>query len=103
MGQVIEKKLGISLSSYKFLIDQKQINTHICIGGAKVLPPIIKIGGSLSSTEYEQIIVAAIVKTFAVPDRTIRLSLLENLGTFIDKLSNKIVNDQIFQHVVSTV
>jgi SCY1-like protein 1 len=40
---------------------------------------------------------------FAVPDRTIRLSLLENLGSFIDKLSNKIVNDQIFQHVVSTV
>ncbi|GBC08197.1 hypothetical protein RclHR1_07960013 [Rhizophagus clarus] len=70
-------------------------------GGAKVLPPIIKIGNSLSSTEYEQVIVTAIVKMFAVPDRTIRLSLLENMGSFIDKLSNKTVNDQIFQHVVT--
>jgi len=75
--------------------------THIYTGGAKVLPPIIKIGNSLSSAEYEQTIVTAIVKTFAVPDRTIRLSLLENLGSFIDNLSNKIVNDQIFQHVVT--
>jgi SCY1-like protein 1 len=71
------------------------------IGGAKVLPHIIKIGNSLDSTEYEQVVITAVVKMFAVPDRNIRLSLLESLGSFIDKLSNKVVNDQIFQHVVS--
>jgi SCY1-like protein 1 len=68
-----------------------------------VLSPIIKIGNILSSTEYEQVVVTSIVKMFAVPDRAIRLSLLESLGSFIDKLSNKIVNDQIFQHVVSVI
>ncbi|CAI2178464.1 8859_t:CDS:10 [Funneliformis geosporum] len=69
--------------------------------GARVLPPIIKIGNTLDDTEYEQLIITAIIKMFAVPDRTIRLSLLENLGSFIDKLSNKIINDQIFQHVAT--
>lgn len=68
-----------------------------------MLPSILKIGNALDSTEYEQVIITAIVKMFAVPDRTIRLSLLESLGSFIDKLSNKIVNDQIFQHVVSVI
>ncbi|CAG8582491.1 14726_t:CDS:10 [Funneliformis mosseae] len=70
-------------------------------GGARVLPPIIKIGNTLDDTEYEQLIITAIIKMFAVPDRTIRLSLLENLGSFIDKLSNKVINDQIFQHMAT--
>ena len=68
-----------------------------------MLPLILKIGNSLSDIEYEQVILTAVIKMFAVPDRTIRLSLLESLGSFIDKLSNKIVNDQIFQHVVSII
>nr|CAG8541509.1 962_t:CDS:10 [Entrophospora candida]CAG8551543.1 7581_t:CDS:10 [Entrophospora candida] len=70
-------------------------------GGAKVLPPIIKIGNTLDDTEYEQIVVTALVKMFAIPDRAIRLSLLENLGSFIDRLSSKIVNDKIFFNVVT--
>ncbi|CAG8466649.1 2092_t:CDS:10 [Diversispora eburnea] len=69
-------------------------------GGSKVLVPILKIGKTLDDEEYETIIVIAIVKMFSVPDRAIRLSLLENLSLFIDRLDNKTVNDKIFTNVV---
>ncbi|CAG8444939.1 2855_t:CDS:10 [Dentiscutata heterogama] len=59
-----------------------------------VLPSIIKIGETLDDNEYEQFIVTSIIKMFAVPDRAMRLSLLENLGSFIDHLDNKTVNEK---------
>jgi SCY1-like protein 1 len=62
---------------------------------------VLKIGDQhLSSEEYEQSLVGLIVRLFASPDRPTRLSLLENLGTFIDKLDKKAVNDKIFPQVV---
>ncbi|CAG8686151.1 25614_t:CDS:10, partial [Gigaspora rosea] len=69
--------------------------------GAKVLPSIIKIGETLDDNEYEHFIVTSIVKMFAVPDRAMRLSLLENLGSFIDHLDNKTVNEKVFPHVAT--
>ncbi|KAG0316507.1 hypothetical protein BGZ99_006856 [Dissophora globulifera] len=65
-------------------------------GGAKVLAPIVKIGANLDEQEYEAIIGNVLVKMFASTDRTIRLSLLENLGGFIDRINKKVVNDKIF-------
>ncbi|KAG0034942.1 MutS protein msh4 [Podila clonocystis] len=65
-------------------------------GGAKVLAPIIKIGSDLEEHEYEALISNVLVKMFASTDRTIRLSLLENLGGFIDRINKKIVNEKIF-------
>ncbi|KAG0359943.1 hypothetical protein BG005_011813 [Podila minutissima] len=65
-------------------------------GGAKVLAPIIKIGSDLEEQEYEALISNVLVKMFASTDRTIRLSLLENLGGFIDRINKKIVNEKIF-------
>ncbi|KAF9403041.1 hypothetical protein BGX21_007508 [Mortierella sp. AD011] len=65
-------------------------------GGAKVLPPIVKIGTMLDDQEYETLIGNVLVKMFASTDRTIRLSLLENLGGFIERINKKIVNDKIF-------
>ncbi|CAG8613156.1 6169_t:CDS:10, partial [Dentiscutata erythropus] len=70
-------------------------------GGANVLPSIIKIGETLDDNEYEQFIVTSIIKMFAVPDRAMRLSLLENLGSFIDHLDNKTVNEKVFPHVAT--
>ncbi|KAF9183928.1 hypothetical protein BGZ51_003673 [Haplosporangium sp. Z 767] len=65
-------------------------------GGAKVLPPIVKIGADLEEQEYQALISNVLVKMFASTDRTIRLSLLENLGGFIDRINKKVVNDKIF-------
>ncbi|KAG0351329.1 hypothetical protein BGZ54_003318 [Gamsiella multidivaricata] len=65
-------------------------------GGARVLAPIVKIGASLDEQEYEVLISNVLVKMFASTDRTIRLSLLENLGGFIERINKKVVNDKIF-------
>ncbi|ORZ18413.1 armadillo-type protein [Lobosporangium transversale] len=65
-------------------------------GGARVLPPIVKIGAGLDEQEYETLISSVLVKMFASTDRTIRLSLLENLGGFINRINKKVVNDKIF-------
>ncbi|KAF9910597.1 hypothetical protein EC991_006156 [Linnemannia zychae] len=65
-------------------------------GGAKVLAPIVKIGANLEEQEYESLISNVLVKMFASTDRSIRLSLLENLGGFIDRINKKVVNDKIF-------
>ena len=78
------------------------VSSNHFTGGAKVLDPIIKIGSFLNEEEYENTIVTLLVKLFAMPDRTIRLSLLENFSIFIDNLSEKVINDKIFSHMVST-
>ncbi|KAF9115307.1 hypothetical protein BGX27_008309 [Mortierella sp. AM989] len=65
-------------------------------GGAKVLSPIVKIGATLDEQEYDALIGNVLVKMFASTDRTIRLSLLENLGGFIERINKKVVNDKIF-------
>ncbi|KAF9420065.1 hypothetical protein BGZ94_009231 [Podila epigama] len=65
-------------------------------GGAKVLGPIVKIGAGLEEQEYEALISNVLVKMFSSTDRAIRLSLLENLGGFIDRINKKVVNEKIF-------
>ncbi|CAG8575934.1 12048_t:CDS:10, partial [Cetraspora pellucida] len=86
-------KLPVNICKYKILPELLKA-LEFGSGGAKVLPSIMKIGETLDDNEYEEFIVTAIVKMFAVPDRTMRLSLLENLGSFIDHLDNKTVNEK---------
>jgi SCY1-like protein 1 len=69
-------------------------------GGAKVLAPIVKIGMGLDEQEYDTMIGNALVKMFASTDRSIRLSLLENLSGFIERINKKVVNDKIFPSMV---
>lgn len=69
-------------------------------GGAKVLAPIVKIGANLEEQEYEALISNVLVKMFSSTDRSIRLSLLENLSGFIERINKKIVNDKIFPSMV---
>ncbi|CAG8593593.1 5786_t:CDS:10, partial [Acaulospora morrowiae] len=100
------KKLNTLIDKFpphicKFKILPELINAlEFGSGGAKVLPLIIKIGNALDDSEYESVVLSSIVKMFTVPDRTIRLSLLENLASFVNRLDNKIINDKIFPNVV---
>ncbi|KAJ3119178.1 hypothetical protein HK100_000433 [Physocladia obscura] len=68
-------------------------------GGAKALAPILKIANKLDAAEFESVIVPMLVKMFALPDRAIRVSLCENLGGFIERLSPKVLNDKIFPNL----
>ena len=69
-------------------------------GGPKVLSVILKIGSKLSEEEYTLKLTPVIVRLFANPDRLMRVCLLDNLPLMIDHLSQKVINDKIFPHVV---
>ncbi|KAF8476197.1 armadillo-type protein [Kalaharituber pfeilii] len=65
-------------------------------GGPKVFSVVLKIGEKLTSEEWESKVVPVIVRLFSIPDRAIRVFLLDNLPKMIDHIPNKIVNDKIF-------
>lgn len=69
-------------------------------GGPKVFGIVMKIGQRLSDEEYETI-TPVIVRLFTLPDRAIRVCLLDNLPLMIDHLPQKIVNDKIFPQMVT--
>ena len=69
--------------------------------GAKALNPILKLGSKLTQEEFDLLIVPIIVKLFASPDRSIRISLCENMGHFITHLNNKTVTDKIFPNLAT--
>lgn len=69
-------------------------------GGPKVLSVILKIGSKLSEDEYTSRLTPVVVRLFANPDRLMRVCLLDYLPLMIDHLSQKVVNDKIFPHIV---
>jgi len=72
-------------------------------GGPKVLNVIMKIAAKLSDDEYDSQITPVIVRLFNNQDRALRVCLLDNLPLMIDRLSQKIVSNQIFPQMVSLV
>jgi SCY1-like protein 1 len=69
-------------------------------GGPKVFSVVTKIAAKLSDEEYGARITPVIVRLFASPDRAMRVCLLDNLPRMIDRLPQKVVNDQIFPQMV---
>lgn len=70
-------------------------------GGPKVLAAILKIGTKLSPEEYNAKLTPVVVRLFGIPDRALRICLLDNLPLMIDNLPQKVVNDKIFPYMVS--
>lgn len=70
-------------------------------GGPKVFNAILRIGDKLSEDEYESRIVPVIVRLFALPDRVMRVCLLENLPKMIDHLPQKVVSNKIFPSLIT--
>lgn len=70
-------------------------------GGPKVFSVVMKISTKLSEEEYESRITPVIVRLFALPDRAMRVTLLQNLPLMIDHLSQKIISDKIFPQLVT--
>lgn len=69
-------------------------------GGPKVLGVVMKIANTLADDEYEARVTPVIVRLFQVPDRAMRVALLDNLPLMVDHLPQKIVNDKIFPQLV---
>jgi SCY1-like protein 1 len=72
-------------------------------GGPRVFSVIMKISAKLSEDEYEQKLVPVIVRLFASQDRAMRVCLLDNLPVMIDHLSQKLVSNSIFPHLVRQI
>ncbi|KAF3760573.1 ARM repeat-containing protein [Cryphonectria parasitica EP155] len=70
-------------------------------GGAKAFGVVMKIATKLSDDDFDTKITPVVIRLFQNPDRAIRVCLLDNLPSMIDRLSQKIVNDKIFPNLVS--
>ena len=69
--------------------------------GSAILAPVFKIGKDLDTAEYQAKIVPCVVKLFSSNDRNARFKLLSQVENFVEHLSNKIVNDQVFPKIES--
>jgi len=69
--------------------------------GASILTPVFKIGKSLDTKEYQERVVPCLVKLFSSNDRNARFKLLSQIESFVEHLSNKICNDQVFSKIES--
>ncbi|KAK9459409.1 armadillo-type protein [Lipomyces oligophaga] len=70
-------------------------------GGPNILAVMLDISNSMGPEEFQTVVAPTIVKMFTVPDRAIRLALLESMPKYIDQISTKIVNDKIFPELVN--
>lgn len=62
---------------------------------------ILRSGNSLKPQEFDKIVKPIIFRSFSSNDRSLRLILLNNLGSFHDKLSESEIQSKIFYNVVS--
>ncbi|KAJ1343021.1 hypothetical protein BSLG_002446 [Batrachochytrium salamandrivorans] len=69
--------------------------------GANALGPILKIGSRLDEADFVSLLVPIITKLFASPDRAVRVTLCESLGSYIGHLSQKIVSEKIFPNLAT--
>lgn len=70
-------------------------------GGPKAVGVIMKIAAKLSNEDFEGKITPFVVRSFANPDRALRVCLLDNLPLMFDRLPQKIVNDKIFPQMIT--
>src|SRR5271155_3966160 len=70
-------------------------------GGPKVFTVIMKIASKLSDDEFESRLVPVIIRLFNIPDRAMRVCLLDNLPLMIDRIPQKDVNSKIFPMMVT--
>ncbi|TPX30326.1 hypothetical protein SmJEL517_g06091 [Synchytrium microbalum] len=66
--------------------------------GPPALNLIMKMGKALPPPEYEKHIVPIIVRAFAMPDRSIRVTLCNALTDFVELLPENVVNEKIWSH-----
>ncbi|KAK9466298.1 armadillo-type protein [Lipomyces arxii] len=70
-------------------------------GGPRILSVMLDISQHMSPEEFQVAVAPTILKMFGVPDRAIRIALLEALPKFIDSMTNKMVNDKLFPDLLT--
>ncbi|KNZ58503.1 uncharacterized protein VP01_191g17 [Puccinia sorghi] len=69
--------------------------------GPTLLPLAISISSSLSQAEFSALVLQALIKIYASPDRAIRLSLLELLPQYVHHLDRSVVVEKIWPSLLT--
>ncbi|GAA5997353.1 hypothetical protein JCM5350_002572, partial [Sporobolomyces pararoseus] len=76
--------------------------TSSSITSSSLLPLILSLSSQLSSpTEYSQLVIPPILRMFSLPDRSMRMALLETLDQYVDKLTTKEVCEKVWPNLVT--
>jgi SCY1-like protein 1 len=65
-------------------------------GGPSVLSAIMKISMKMTDDEFESRLAPVLLRLFQIPDRQMRVGLLDHLPLMIDRISQKEVNNKIW-------
>jgi SCY1-like protein 1 len=68
---------------------------------SRVLGPLLKIGVQLTPEEHARFITPSVVRWFSLPDRNMRINLLQNLHHFAPHLDQKLIDKSIYPHVAT--
>ncbi|GAA6019640.1 hypothetical protein JCM11491_002836 [Sporobolomyces phaffii] len=68
---------------------------------ASLLPLILSLSTPLAAAEYSRLVVPPLLRMYQVPDRAVRMALLEGLDAYADKLTNKEVVDKVWPNLVT--
>lgn len=67
--------------------------------GIDALIPVLRLIPLLVESDFQAIVLPCLLKLFATPERVIRVRLLEQLPNFVEHLTPKLVESQIFNTV----
>ena len=67
----------------------------------RILPLVLQLGSSLSDQEWLQSVAPPILKAFASADRAVRMTLLESLSLYSDRLDARAVSDKIWPNLLT--
>jgi SCY1-like protein 1 len=94
------EKFPISFCKFKIL-PELLITLEFGGAGTKALHPVLMIGSRISTQDFNELVIPAIIKLFASTDRAIRLALCEKIDLYVTHLSDKICNDTIYPNLIS--
>ena len=66
-----------------------------------ILQAVLKIGAKLTPAEFAALVLPSVLKLFSSNERAIRVHLLQHLGDYAGSLTETLVNDNIFAHVLT--
>ena len=66
-----------------------------------ILTSVLKIGSTLTPSEFQSVIIPAVTRLFASNERMVRVHLLSNIDQYATHLSAELINETIFRHVIT--
>ncbi|CDS00810.1 hypothetical protein [Sporisorium scitamineum] len=66
-----------------------------------LLPLVLRLGQPLPKEEWNANVVPPLLKAFASPDRSTRMTLLENLSLYAERMDNRVVVDKLWPNLIT--